>query len=684
MVKWEGYSRNMQCHLAALDKAPDGSDLGLKLLPYANGDPAPVFFTNDMFDVEHDPLDEANEAEEDEEEAEPDAPPPDVIEAHGQEWVKRMPQYVKVDARGKPNDKPALNRGDLKLDTIDALFHFLLPDSWIDECLRYTNPKLQGVTPVDAKLDKGELLRWWGYVLSITIHKGVTLDKMWGTTPSAEDILPPPRMGRHGMSLKRFKKIMSVIAFGPSDVATLRDKPWAFVSPLVDGYNVHMISAVVAGYLLTVDESIFAWRGKVGMGPDKCPNRVYLSRKPEPLGPEIKNLGCAQSGMILQMEIELKKADHKTQKFFDLKASNGDPYGHTTACTLRLAEPWFGSGRILCGDAWFASIKTCEALAQRGMYFIGDIKMGTRRFPKVDLEAETGTERGAWAVRTSTIKLGGDETMPIFSVTHRRGEKVHSWVASCGTTLPGGAHNATFEEEEERADFNLEDLYEIERKCPSVLNTFTLAQPCIDRHNRYRQNLLAMEKRILARSFSTRFGVSMMGTVMVNAFFAHKYFNKCALDFKDVMATLAFRLMHNAYLPQPEISPRKGSCAGRGSPCTSDSSFGCGHTLVLLRKLPGFKGSGAHKQQRCVWCNRATVWVCGECTEDMGSLVPLCPEESNHRGKLTHHPCAAKHRADPMVYPKGKHHAKRRRAPEEGDEIGEEDYESDNDDDGGL
>ena len=74
MVKWEGYSRNMQCHLAALDKAPDGSDLGLKLLPYANGDPAPVFFTNDEFDVEHDPLDEANEAEEDEEEAEPDAP----------------------------------------------------------------------------------------------------------------------------------------------------------------------------------------------------------------------------------------------------------------------------------------------------------------------------------------------------------------------------------------------------------------------------------------------------------------------------------------------------------------------------------------------------------------------------------------------------------------------------------
>ena len=107
MVKWEGYSRNMQCHLAALDKAPDGSDLGLKLLPYANGDPAPVFFTNDEFDVEHDPLDEANEAEEDEEEAEPDAPPPDVIEAHGQEWMKRMPHYVKVDARGKPNDKEA-------------------------------------------------------------------------------------------------------------------------------------------------------------------------------------------------------------------------------------------------------------------------------------------------------------------------------------------------------------------------------------------------------------------------------------------------------------------------------------------------------------------------------------------------------------------------------------------------
>lgn len=80
--------------------------------------------------------------------------------------------------------------------------------------------------------------------------------------------------------------------------------------------------------------------------------------------------------------------------------------------------------------------------------------------------------------------------VPIYAVSHRRGPNVHKFIATCGTTLPGGAAKAYFADDEERANANLAD-YEITRKAPRVLNDYTLAQPCLDRHNRYRQVIAA-------------------------------------------------------------------------------------------------------------------------------------------------------------------------------------------------
>ena len=97
---------------------------------------------------------------------------------------------------------------------------------------------------------------------------------------------------------------------------------------------------------------------------------------------------------------------------------------------------------------------------------------------------------GDWATYTSTLKLGGEETIPIYCVSHRRGctsseeGAVHKFVATCSTTLRGEAHCATFEDDEERA--NAAAPYELTRKAPRTVNDFSLGQPCIDRHNRCR------------------------------------------------------------------------------------------------------------------------------------------------------------------------------------------------------
>lgn len=140
----------------------------------------------------------------------------------------------------------------LELKDIKSLFYYLYPDEWFELQLKYTvNCRLQGHDKLNAKLDKGELIRFWGYCLAVSVHTGTPLEKMWSEVLSPESVLPPPNLGRHGMCHNRFKKIRSVLSFGPSDEATLRQDPWAFVRCLVQIAltNIAVVMLRQAGFL---------------------------------------------------------------------------------------------------------------------------------------------------------------------------------------------------------------------------------------------------------------------------------------------------------------------------------------------------------------------------------------------------------------------------------------------------
>jgi hypothetical protein len=101
---------------------------------------------------------------------------------------------------------------------------------------------------------------------------------------------------------------------------------------MADAFNEHMPLTLDPGWLLPVDESMVAWRGKVGLfDPSKCPFRSYVPRKPGPLGLEVKNTGCALSGLLIFLEFCEGKASHAKAKYYYDKASDGEIYSHTTA-----------------------------------------------------------------------------------------------------------------------------------------------------------------------------------------------------------------------------------------------------------------------------------------------------------------------------------------------------------------
>lgn len=91
---------------------------------------------------------------------------------------------------------------------------------------------------------------------------------------------------------------------------------------------------------------------------------MFVRRKPKPLGVEFKNLGDAQSGIMLNVEITWGKAEVVKPKYWSKEN------GATVATTMRLSEPWFGTGRVVTADCWFASVRTTELLAENGLFFV--------------------------------------------------------------------------------------------------------------------------------------------------------------------------------------------------------------------------------------------------------------------------------------------------------------------------
>uniref|UniRef100_A0A7S2DP88 Uncharacterized protein n=1 Tax=Haptolina brevifila TaxID=156173 RepID=A0A7S2DP88_9EUKA len=119
-----------------------------------------------------------------------------------------------------------------------------------------------------------------------------------------------------------------------------------------------------------------AWTGAEGVesGVGKnfrpIPWLSFVERKPEPLGAEIKVVADGAMGAFLGLELQEGAEAHELHKWHD-------EYGHTTAVSLRLLEPWFKGPRdperpwfkgpeqrtrAYYGDSWFMGVNAAKAI----------------------------------------------------------------------------------------------------------------------------------------------------------------------------------------------------------------------------------------------------------------------------------------------------------------------------------
>lgn len=362
---------------------------------------------------------------------------------------------------------------------------------------------------------------------------------------------------------------------------------------------------------------------------------IYTSISPSP-GVELKDISDGITGRMLRVIIQEGKHRNATLEF-------EDKYQHTTACCMRLAKPWFGSGRVIAGDSWFASVQSAVAHQDHGLHAILLVKTATAGFPKKELNEMMEGKPVGTTVCMETVYNG----KPLYAIAYKEAESMtRHYVATCGTTA--------YEEHvtEERED----GTGEIKRgrtMGPNIHAIFRAASPKIDIHNMMRQGMLKIERvwrtaRYHHRIFGT-VGIGMTATNVVLDVINQEggdgtttgRAEAAELTYREHIKKLAWALMHNSQLenrhstatPQGTHGPVAAAAGKRASPCKGGGGGGDGGDggaepeVVEMHKLVPYSkwGFPNRYQLSCDICRAKASFCCLLC----GPETPVCGPSSS-------------------------------------------------------
>ena len=307
------------------------------------------------------------------------------------------------------------------------------------------------------------------------------------------------------------------------------DDPFDPIRCFADAWNKNMLAMFSPGEIITVDESMALWKGM------KMPGLMVVVRKPTPVGRENHTTADLETGVIIWVEIYEGK-DRMREKEFVTE------YGAGCATMLRCTKPWHGSGRLALGDSACASFKTATAMAERGMYFIGNVKTAHRRFPKKWLSSQC-KERGQRAFASTEFHVGGDKWRCWASIDMDK--QPMSLISTAATNLEGPARERTVRSVHSSGEYSI--------------NKFTLEQD--EQHSIYRAGFNALDKHNAKRQGGTSFETTwktwkwwvrdyqfFFGVSEVNAFLLWRVHKNPKCTMVEFRRRLTFQMLRNPWL----------------------------------------------------------------------------------------------------------------------------------------
>ena len=178
------------------------------------------------------------------------------------------------------------------------------------------------------------------------------------------------------------------------------------------------------------------------------------------------------------------------------------PFGAITATTLRLTQPYHGTGKRVIADSWSGSVKSAVELSKRGLYSIMLVKTAHKQFPR-QLLGEKNLERGDWVAYTATV----DEVK--VQACRFRDLKVKDFVSTCSTAIPGNPRKTNHNGFVSR---------------PKVAEDYLKNSASIDVHNHYRTGSCGLEDIWHTKNPHRRQLAGILGFCFTNGYLAMKHF----------------------------------------------------------------------------------------------------------------------------------------------------------------
>ena len=268
-----------------------------------------------------------------------------------------------------------------------------------------------------------------------------------------------------------------------------------------------------------------------------------------------------------------------------------EEYQATTACTVRmLAALSLGENslppdkklhRVVFGDSWFGSYETLKGLRDKlGLHFVGVIKTAHKEYPIEQCRwCLVGEDRGKYVVFKAV------EDNNVWAVGW---SDIHFKTYICTQGLSQLGEPAA--KKRQRADGR---NYEIQVDRPRVVEDYQKHMGFVDRHNRYRQNILGLATLWRTKKWQVRVILEIFGMSLVDSFLLARKFVprwKNAEDNEGIFWKYVAALL-------PQIAP-SNDCG------QSRSLFKCEQVLIGKKKVEHGKNVGrvVAKQQRCVYC----------------------------------------------------------------------------------
>jgi hypothetical protein len=217
---------------------------------------------------------------------------------------------------------------------------------------------------------------------------------------------------------------------------------------------------------------------------------------------------------MMYLEIQEGKTRMMRQRF-------ADEYPATVATTLRMIAS-MGLGevsllpgeklrRVVIGDSWFASRHTACALKEKfGVEFTGCVKTAHAGFP---IEAMrwilASLERG----QSCVFKLEGEDVWAVgWSDVHYK-----TYITTHGASSEG----EPAQKKRQRLDGR---NFSIQIPRPKIIGEYQANMGWVDRHNRFRQDLLGLQNIWKTKRWQTRMQTEILAMALVDAFLIARKF----------------------------------------------------------------------------------------------------------------------------------------------------------------